>query len=304
MKAVVCKKSGGPDVLEFTEVQKPYPQPGEILIKVSASSVTRGDVHLRKMSRLILVPIGLIFGFKPMKITGVEFAGTVEETGSEVTRFRKGDRVFGTATGLIFGGNAEYLCVPEKHKMGVIAHIPDNVTFEDAAITPVGAMTAHFILNKVKITRGMNVLVYGASGSVGSFAVQLAKNYGANVTGVCSKANMQMVKDLGASIALDYAADDFCAKPGPEYDVIFDAVGKISRSRCVRMLKSTGRFLSVKYPTKEKSETLEYLAELMGDGRLKPFIDQEFTLDQIKEAHAYVEKGHKRGNVLVRNCQS
>lgn len=301
MKAVVCKKSGGPDVLEFTEVQKPYPQSGEILIKVSASSVTRGDVRLRSMSRLILVPIGLIFGFKPMKISGVEFAGTVEETGSEVTRFRKGDRVFGTATGLNFGGNAEYLCVPEKHKMGVIAHIPDNVTFEDAAVTPVGAMTAYYILDKVKISRGMNVLIYGASGSVGSFAVQLARIYGANVTGVCSNANIQMVKDLGATVVLDYNADDFCSKPGPEYDVIFDAVGKISRSRCVRMLKSTGRFLSVKYPTKEKSETLKYLAELLAEGKLKPFIDREFSLEQIREAHTFVEKGHKRGNVLVRN---
>lgn len=300
MKAVICNKSGSSDVLNLVEVQKPFPLPGEILVKVYASSVTRGDIHLRKMSRLILVPLGWIFGFKPMKITGVEFAGIVEETGSEVLKFKKGDRVFGTATGLSFGGNAEYLCVPEKHKKGVISHIPENVGFETAAVTPVGGMTAHYILAKAGNLKGKKVLVYGASGSVGSFAVQLAKEYGAMVTGVCSKANMQMVRKLGAAEVLDYTSGNFCKEPGPEYDVVFDAVGKISRSRCAGMLKSNGRFLSVKYPTSEKKQTLEYLASLLSEEKLKPLIDREYSLGQIKEAHDYVEKGHKRGNVLIK----
>lgn len=300
MKAVICNKSGSSDVLNLVEVQKPFPLPGEILVKVYASSVTRGDIHLRKMSRLILVPLGWIFGFKPMKITGVEFAGIVEETGSEVLKFKKGDRVFGTATGLSFGGNAEYLCVPEKHKKGVISHIPENVGFETAAVTPVGGMTAHYILAKAGNLKGKKVLVYGASGSVGSFAVQLAKEYGAMVTGVCSKANMQMVRELGAAEVLDYTSGNFWKEPGPEYDVVFDAVGKISRSRCAGMLKSNGRFLSVKYPTSEKKQTLEYLASLLSEEKLKPLIDREYSLGQIKEAHDYVEKGHKRGNVVIK----
>jgi len=298
MKAVFCPKSGPPEVLVLKEVEKPIPKPNEILVKVFASSVIRGDVNLRKIPRFVLIPLGMLFGFKPMKITGVEFAGEVEGIGNAVTEFRKGDKVFGTTTGLAFGGNAEYVCVPEKRKTGVVIKIPANISYPEAAVIPVGGMTALHILRKANLSKHQKVLVYGASGSVGTYAVQLAKYFGADVTGVCSTNNLELVKSLGANNVIDYTKEDF-TKYGIVYDVIFDAVGKITKLQCKSILSKNGFYLSVKYPTKEKTEYLNFLKELFEAGKLKPVIDRQYTLDQIVEAHTYIEKGHKKGNVVI-----
>jgi NADPH:quinone reductase-like Zn-dependent oxidoreductase len=298
MKAIYYDKSGSPEVLEFKEVEKPIPKPDEILVKVFASSVTSGDVRLRKIPRFILFLVGLIFGFKPMKISGIEFAGEVEDTGDEVTRFKKGDKVFGTTTGLTFGGNAEYVCLPEERKTGVIIKKPDNISYSEAAVIPVGGMTALHNLRKANIEKDQKVLIYGASGSVGTYAVQLAKNYGAEVTGACSTGNTELVKSLGAVNVIDYTIKDF-STCNIIFDVIFDAVGKISKSRCKKILKKNGKYLSVKYPTSEKTEYMIFLKELIEQGKLKPVIDRHFKLEEIVEAHTYVEAGHKKGNVVI-----
>ena len=298
MKAIICTKSGPPEVLKLVELERPIPKQNEILVKVKASSVTRGDVSLRKISRLILVPVGFLFGFKPMKITGVELAGVVEAIGSDVKQFNKGEHVYGTTTGLTYGANAEYVCVPEKSKKGVLVKKPDNISFMDAAVIPVGGMTALHNLNKVNIHDGQKVLIYGASGSVGTYAVQIAKYLGAEVTGVCSANNSEMVRSLGADNVIDYHNKDFRIST-TIYDVIFDAVGKITKSSCKKVLKNNGSFLSVKYPTKEKVEYMIFLNELIEKGMLKPVIDKSYTLDRIREAHHYVELGHKKGNVAI-----
>lgn len=298
MKAIICTKSGSPEVLKLVELERPIPKQNEILVKVKASSVTRGDVNLRKIPRFILVPLGFLFGFKPMKITGVEFAGIVEAVGSDVKQFNKGDHVYGTTTGLEYGGNAEYVCVPEKSKKGVLVKKPDNISFIDAAVIPVGGMTALHILRKANIQSGQKSLIYGASGSVGTYAVQLAKYFGADVTAVCSNDNIEMVNSIGADNAIDYHNEDF-RKSANFYDIIFDAVGKITKSSCKKVLKKNGSFLSVRYPTKEKVEYMTFLNELIESGKLKSVIDRTYTLDKVAEAHCYVEQGHKKGNVVI-----
>lgn len=301
MKAAVCKKSGPPEVIQFRETVKPVPLGNEILVKIYASSVTRGDVRLRKIPRLVLYSLGLLFGFKPMEITGVEFAGIVEDTGRDVIRFKKGDHVFGTTTGLKYGGNAEYVCVPEERKHGVVLKKPDNLSFIESAAVPVGAMTALHNLRKAKIQSGQKILVYGASGSVGTYAVQIAKYFGAEVTAVCSTPNIEMVTSIGADTIIDYTKDDF-TQAGAVYDAVFDAVGKISKTKCKKILKEHGIYLTIKYPTSEKVEYLNFIKTLIEAGKLKPVIDRTYFLENIIEAHRYVEKGHKRGNVAITVC--
>ena len=298
MKAIVCTKSGSPEVLQLKEIPKPSPKDNEILVKICASSVTIGDVRLRKISRLILFPIGLLFGFKAMKITGVEFAGVVEEFGKSVTRFKKGDKVFGTTTGLKFGGNAEYVCIPEKWKHGVVHLKPGNLSFAESAVVPVGGMTALHILKKANIEKNQKALIYGASGSVGTYAVQIAKYFGAEVTGICSANNLKLVKSIGADKVIDYTKENF-QNGGIFYDVIFDAVGKISKSRCKNILKKNGSYLTVKLPTSEKTEYLSFLKELIEQEKIIPVIDKNYPLEQTIEAHRYVEEGHKKGNVSI-----
>ncbi|MDG6224066.1 MAG: NAD(P)-dependent alcohol dehydrogenase [Candidatus Thermoplasmatota archaeon] len=288
MKAIVNR---GP--LRLEDVPKPVPKYDELLVRVEAATVTRGDVNLRKIPAIVLVPMGMILGFKKMKVPGIEFSGTVESTGSRVTLFKKGDELFGTTTGLTYGANAEYVCIPERWKMGVVMLKPKNLSFEESAAIPVGGMTALYNIKRMDIRKGQKVLVYGASGSVGSYAVQIAKNYGAEVTGVCSTNNIDLVRSLGADHVLDYTKD---AIP-KEYDAIFDAVGKMKDPK--KHLKKGGHFRSIRTPTKEITEDLLFIRDLAEAGRLRAVIDKKYTLDQVPEAHRYVEQGHKRGNIVV-----
>jgi len=298
MKAIVCTKSGPPEVLQIKEVEKPTPKDNEILVRVRGATITRGDVIIRKIPRFILLPLGMIFGFKSKKIPGHEFAGEIEAVGKDVKLFGKDDQVFGTTTGLVYGGNAEYVSIPEEWKRGVVALKPTNMTYEEAAAVPIGGMTALQILRKGIIQKGQKVLIYGASGSVGAYGVQLARYFGAEVTGVSSTSNLELVRSIGASKVIDYTKEDF-TKSGETYDVIFDAVGKISSSQCKGSLKENGSYLTVKSSISEKTEDLIFLKELIEAGKIKSVIDRCYPLEQTAEAHSYVEKGHKKGNVVI-----
>ena len=298
MKAIVCTKQGPPEVLQLRGLEKPVPNANEVLIKVHASTVTVGDVILRKLHPLLFLPMRL-FGVKRKKTPGHEFSGEVEAVGRDVKRFKIGDQVFGTTTGLSVGANAEYICLPEEWQTGVLAIKPANLTYEESAVLPVGGMTALFILQKGNIQPGQKVLVYGASGSVGTFAVQIAKHhFGADMTGVCSAANVELVKSLGADKLIDYTKEDF-TQNGQTYDVIFDAVGKLSFANVEKLLTDKNHFLSVQSSTNERDENLTFLKELAEAGKIKPVIDKRYPLQQTAEAHRYVESGHKKGNVVI-----
>jgi NADPH:quinone reductase-like Zn-dependent oxidoreductase len=298
MKAIVCTGSGKPDVLKLKEVPKPTPKDNEILIKVHAATVTIGDTIIRKIPRLIMLTFGLFSNFKLKKITGHEFAGEVEAVGKDVKRFQKGDQVFGTTTGLSYGANAEYVCVPEEWKQGVVVKKPAKVSYDEAAAVPIGGLTALQILRNGKIKKGQKVLIYGASGSVGTYAVQLAKYWGAEVIGVCSTSNLDLVRSIGAEKVIDYTKEDF-TKNGETYDVIFDAVRRIKASKCKNSLKENGLFISSRSPTTEETEDLIFLKELIEAGKLKAVIDRRYPLEKTAEAHKYVDKGHKKGNIVI-----
>jgi NADPH:quinone reductase-like Zn-dependent oxidoreductase len=328
MKAAVYTVYGPPDVLQFTEVEKPAPRDNEILIRVCAVSVNIGDIWARNFKDItprkftmplpLWLPSRMYFGFtKPrINILGNEFAGQVEAAGKDVKRFRKGDRVFGYR-GQRMGANAEYLCMPED---GLVAIKPANMTYGEAATIPYGALTALNLLRKVDIQRGQKVLINGASGGIGSAAVQIARYLGAEVTGVCGTPRLEFVKALGADKVIDYTQEDF-TRNGETYDLIFDILGKSSFSKCHSSLKQNGIYLLASFKMKqlfqmlwtsrtdgkkvicalssESPEDLIFIKELVEAEKIKSIIDRCYPLDQIAEAHRYVEMGFKTGSVIV-----
>jgi len=302
MKAAVYEKYGPPEVLKLKEVEKPTPKPNEVLVKIHATTVTSGDVRLRSSDfpPLFWLPARLIFGlFAPKKkILGHEFSGVVESIGNEITKFQVGDKVFGTTTMIKRGSYAEYICLPQQWKQGVLEHMPKNLSFQQAAALPIGAMTAMYLLEKANLKSDQSVLIYGASGSVGSYTVQIAKHKGASVTGVCSASNFEMVQSMGAKNLIDYKTTDY-SEGDVHYDIIFDAVGKTTKSKARKVLKTGGKFVTIASMTQEKEEHLKKIKELAEHGSIIPFIDKYFRLEDIVEAHRYVETGRKRGNVVI-----
>ncbi len=303
MKAIVCTKYGPPEVLQFQEVEKPTPRNNEVGIKIFTTAVTASDCIIRgfKVSRRRWIPGRLLLGLtKPRKsILGLVLAGEIVTVGKDVKRFQRGDRVY-AFTGFRFGAYAEYTCLPED---SVIALMPSNLSNEEAAAIAFGGLLALHFVRKGEIQSGQKVLIYGASGAIGTAAVQLARHFGANVTGVCSASNLELVKSLGAEQVIDYTNESVTNR-GELYDFVFDAVGKRKSSplkvQCQTALTPNGKYISVDDGSpKLHSEDLLFLTELVEAGKMKPVIDRCYPLEQIVEAHRYVEQGHKKGNIVI-----
>ena len=310
MKAVICTKYGPPEVLQIREVEKPVPGKNEICIKIFATAVTASDCIVRGFKLPRWHPIGLLMGLvlgftKPRKpVLGMVLAGEVESVGKDVKQFRQGDQVFGwtlkPGIAVRFGTYAEYTCLPQD---SVITSKPSDLTYEEAAALPYGGLIALYFLKKGKIRNKQKVLIYGASGAIGTAAVQLARHYGAEVTGVCSTKNLELVKSLGADAVIDYTKEDLSDKK-ESYDLILDAVGKKKSSKlklqCKKALTRNGKYMSVDTGSPSANiEDLVFLTELVEAGKVKPVIDRSYPLEQMSEAHEYVDKGHKKGNVVI-----
>jgi NADPH:quinone reductase-like Zn-dependent oxidoreductase len=305
MRAIVYERYGPPEVLQLVEIDKPAPRDNEVLIKIMATSVHKGDTRMRSldipgpgwqklMARLVL-------GFNKPKnpILGMELAGTIEAVGKNVSLFKTGEEVFAETMWSGFGAYAEYKCMPED---GVLALKPTNMNFEQAAVMPAGGITTVGILKLADIQPGQQVLIYGASGSVGAFSVQLAKAFGAEVTGVCSTANLELVRSLGADQVIDYTQEEFSQR-GVRYDLILDAVG-LYKGDYQAALKESGIFLNVdsasdKIKKSEVRNLLLELKQLIESNQMQAVIDRRYPMEQIVEAHRYVDKGHKKGNVVL-----
>lgn len=322
MKAVIYKKYGPPEVLQLTDKEIPQPGDNEVLIKILATTVTPADWRARSLkvpSLLFKLPARIFFGmFKPKReILGTELAGVIEVTGKNVKRFKRGDQVF-VGTGADYGAHCQYISLPADSP---IVHKPENVGFEEAAAVPLSASTALFFLkNKGNIQKGQRVLIYGASGAIGTYAVQLASYFGAEVTGVCSGKNTDLIKSLGADHAIDYTKEDYTDTDN-SYDIVFDTVGMTSFRKCRNILAPEGRFLTTVIRVREimdiicssisgrkkvqvgvseeKEEYLLFFKKLMEENKLKTVIDRTYSIDSITEAHRYAESGHKTGNLIV-----
>jgi len=301
MRAAIYKKYGPPEVLHLQEWKKPTPKDHEVLVKVHTTTVTAGDVRMRKFDvpKMEWLFARLYLGvFGPRrKVLGMELAGEIEAVGKKVTRFQVGDAVFGGTFWVGLGGYGEYLCFPEDK---MLAFKPEGMSFEEAAALPIGGLTALRLLKKAKLESGQSILIYGASGSVGSYAVQLAKNMGTKVTAVCSTANLEWVKDLGADEVIDYTKGDI-TQSKERYDVVFDAVAKLPSSKGKSLIKKGGRFIHAhETPAKgQDDEDLTYLVQLFEEGKIKVIVDRTYPLEDIVEAHRYVEQGRKKGNVVI-----
>lgn len=320
MKAMIATRYGPPEVMELQEVEKPTIKENEILVRIYATTVTAGDCEIRRFDLPVFIwwPMRVFMGLqKPKWIFGTELAGVVEEVGSKVTRFRRGNPIF-AFSGMRFGAYAEYVALPES---GIIARKPRNMNFEEAAAVHIGGLNALGFLRESNISPGQKVLIYGASGSIGTFAVQIAKNMGAEVTAVCSERNFEMVRSIGADHTIDYTKEDY-AQAGEQYDCVFDAVGKDAFFHGLQAVKKGGSYIQASpelkhilckpwiqllkgkrvllMPPTETVNDLEELRALIEAGKLRSVIDRVYALEEMIEAHRYVEKGHKRGNVAIR----
>jgi len=304
MKAIICTKYGPPEVLQLREVEKPNPKDDEVLIKIDATAVTASDIFIRSSNVpfFVLIPMRLMLGIcKPRKsIIGLVLAGEIESIGKDIKRFKVGNQVYGL-TGFGLGAYAEYKCMKETDSMyGCLALKPTNISYEEATVAAYGGLLAVQFMEKGTIQRGQNVLIYGASGSVGTYAVQLAKYFGANVIGVCSTANLALVKSLGADTVIDYIKQDFTAT-GEKYDFIFDAVGKLPKSHQQKALAPNGTFLSVmgNGTEPETIEDLMFLSELLTEGKIKPVIDEVLPLQQAAQGLKLIENREVFGKVVI-----
>lgn len=307
MKAVICTKYGAPEkALKIAEVKKPTPKANEVLIKVYATTAHIGDARIRKADPFFA---RFVFGlFKPKKnlVLGMEVSGEIETVGKNVKCFKKGDKVF-AFTGFSLGGYSEYKCLPEKSKSffrnGLLALKPENLSFQEATTIPAGGLTALKNLQKANISKGQKILINGASGSLGTFAIQLAKYYRAEVTAVCSEKNFELVNSIGADKVIDYTKEDF-TKSNEKYDIVYDAIVKSTKFRCKRILNRNGIYTNNSQLPKTEEKDLLFLKELIENNKLKPVIDRVYSIDEIVDAHKYVDTGRKRGNVVIRIIDS